>query len=66
MIQRTDLRAKYNLEGSMLEDLARACCCHCCDLIQMEKESQHREAETSKIVAEPYQTPAHDMQYFGK
>ncbi|KAI9793273.1 MAG: hypothetical protein M1816_000694 [Peltula sp. TS41687] len=65
-MQRADIRAKYNLEGTMLEDLLRSCCCTCCNLVQMEKESVHREEESKKLVAQQYQTPTHNMQYMSK
>jgi hypothetical protein len=42
-LQRSQIRAKYNLKGSFLSDVARACCCVLCDLTQQEKESQHHE-----------------------
>lgn len=42
-MQRADIRQRYNLQGSCLIDLATACCCGCCDLIQQEKESAARE-----------------------
>ena len=44
-LQRADLREKYNLQGSCLVDLATACCCGCCDLIQQDKEAEYREAQ---------------------
>ncbi|KAH7178171.1 PLAC8 family-domain-containing protein [Fusarium sp. MPI-SDFR-AT-0072] len=46
-LQRANLREKYNLQGSCLVDLATACCCGCCDLIQQDKEAEYREAHTS-------------------
>ncbi|KAK5993088.1 Protein PLANT CADMIUM RESISTANCE 4 [Cladobotryum mycophilum] len=42
-LQRSEVRDKYHLEGSCLGDLARSCCCACCNLIQLDKESEHRE-----------------------
>ncbi|KAL2172680.1 hypothetical protein VTG60DRAFT_4126 [Thermothelomyces hinnuleus] len=42
-MQRADLRTKHNLQGSCLLDIAGACCCHCCQLIQDDKEAAHRE-----------------------
>lgn len=38
-LQRQDIRHKYNLQGSCLGDIARACCCALCDLTQQEKET---------------------------
>lgn len=66
MMQRSDIRAKYNLEGTMMEDCVRSFFCSCCSLVQMEKETAHREEESKKLVAEQYQTPAHNMQYLSK
>jgi len=42
-MQRMDIRHKYNLEGSCITDIAAACCCALCDLVQQEKESEARE-----------------------
>lgn len=42
-MQRAGMREKYNLEGSCLGDLAKAYCCACCNLIQMDKEAKVRE-----------------------
>lgn len=42
-MQRADLRDKYHLRGSCATDIATACCCVLCDLVQQEKESEHRE-----------------------
>lgn len=41
-MQRADLRAKYNLQGDCLTDIAAACCCALCDLVQQEKEATFR------------------------
>ncbi|KAK1705626.1 hypothetical protein CaCOL14_007256 [Colletotrichum acutatum] len=46
-LQRANLREKHSLEGSCLVDLATACCCGCCDLIQQEKEAEFRETEAA-------------------
>lgn len=46
-MQRADLRDKYNLRGNCATDIATACCCVVCDLVQQEKESEHREALVS-------------------
>lgn len=42
-LQRADLRTKHNLQGSCLIDMATACCCGCCQLVQNDKEAAHRE-----------------------
>lgn len=42
-MQRSELRHRYNLEGSCLVDLATSCCCGCCSLIQQDKEAAYHE-----------------------
>ncbi|KAL8297987.1 hypothetical protein RB597_007040 [Gaeumannomyces tritici] len=42
-MQRADIRQRYNLEGSCITDIAVACCCGICDLVQQDKEVAHRE-----------------------
>ncbi|KAI3399278.1 hypothetical protein diail_7232 [Diaporthe ilicicola] len=42
-MQRADLRDRYHLRGNCAGDMARACCCVLCDLVQQEKEAEHRE-----------------------
>ncbi|KAF1814555.1 PLAC8-domain-containing protein [Eremomyces bilateralis CBS 781.70] len=44
-LQRSGIRQKYNLEGACLTDIAAACCCGCCDIIQQDKETELREKE---------------------
>jgi len=44
-MQRMEVRRKYNLQGSCLTDIAVACCCALCDLVQQEKETEVREKE---------------------
>ena len=44
-IQRSEIRKKYHLQGSCLTDIATACCCAICDLVQQEKETEFREKE---------------------
>ncbi|KAF4966387.1 hypothetical protein FSARC_5896 [Fusarium sarcochroum] len=46
-LQRANLREKHHLQGSCLVDLATACCCGCCDLIQQDKEAEYREAQVA-------------------
>jgi hypothetical protein len=62
-MQRADLRAKYNLQGDCITDIAAACCCGLCDLVQQEKEATYHglNQEASK---QPYQA-AGDMTYPG-
>ncbi|KAI1325950.1 duf614 domain-containing protein [Xylariaceae sp. FL0255] len=51
-LQRSDIRHKHNIEGSCLFDIAAACCCHCCTLIQSNKEVAHR----AQAIKEPDNT----------
>jgi len=44
-LQRMEIRRKYHLQGSCLTDIATACCCAICDLVQQEKETEFREKE---------------------
>ena len=42
-MQRAEIRNRYHLQGSCLVDIATACCCGICDLVQQEKETAHQE-----------------------
>ncbi|KAI0154246.1 PLAC8 family-domain-containing protein [Xylariaceae sp. FL1272] len=42
LLQRVEIRKRYNLQGNFLLDLATACCCHACVLVQNGKEVAHR------------------------
>jgi Cys-rich protein (TIGR01571 family) len=53
-MQSADIRKKYGLAGSCLEDIAKACCCALCTLTQNEKETIIREAEHQKGSSEQY------------
>lgn len=44
-MQRAEIRRKYHLQGNCLTDIAAACCCALCNLVQQEKESEFREKE---------------------
>ncbi|KAF2663679.1 PLAC8-domain-containing protein [Microthyrium microscopicum] len=46
-LQRSEVRQKYNLEGSCITDIAASCCCALCSLVQQEKEVTFRQAEKS-------------------
>ncbi|KAK4187391.1 PLAC8 family-domain-containing protein, partial [Podospora australis] len=48
-MQRADFRAKHNLQGSCLVDVALACCCGCCDIVQMDKEAELRSASIGSV-----------------
>ena len=54
-MQRSDVREKYHLQGSCLDDILLSCCCGCCTLIQNEKESAHREPLLAQGHKEQYQ-----------
>ena len=60
-MQRSELRAKYNLKGDCLTDLAKAWCCVLCDLTQQEKEAEHREKEL--LGAQQYSQGGNSMVY---
>ncbi len=58
-MQRADARAKYNLQGDCITDIALSCCCILCTLVQTDKEVEAREAAgagTTTGVKEPYQS----------
>lgn len=63
-MQRADIRAKYNLEGNCITDIAAACCCALCDLVQQEKEATYRELNHGGS-KQPYQA-AGGMVYPGQ
>ena len=50
MVQRADIRKKYNLQGDCVTDLLTTCCCGCCSLIQEDKEAEFREKELAEKV----------------
>jgi hypothetical protein len=58
-MQRSDIRHKYGLKGSCLTDIALACCCALCDLVQQEKETESRE----KLLASQQYTQGDAMVY---
>ncbi|KAM7203614.1 PLAC8 family domain containing protein [Naviculisporaceae sp. PSN 640] len=65
-MQRADIREKYHLEGSCLTDIALACCCGLCDLVQQEKEVAYRVQNggaSAAGVQQQYQAPAGGMAY---
>lgn len=43
ILQRADIRKKYNLQGTFITDVFTACCCGCCSLVQQDKEVEYRE-----------------------
>ncbi|KAI0433097.1 PLAC8 family-domain-containing protein [Xylaria sp. FL1042] len=42
LLQRVEIRKRYNLQGNFLLDLAASCFCHTCILVQNGKEVAHR------------------------
>ncbi|KAB5582323.1 PLAC8 family-domain-containing protein [Coniochaeta sp. 2T2.1] len=56
-MQRADIRAKYNLQGSCMTDIAAACCCGLCDLVQQEKEAQYQALHAEAANKQQYQAP---------
>ncbi len=56
-MQRADIRQKYNLQGNCLTDIATACCCGLCDMVQQDKEATLREAQGAGAVKQQYQAP---------
>ncbi|KAI1123708.1 PLAC8 family-domain-containing protein [Nemania abortiva] len=62
LLQRVEIRKRYNLQGNFLVDLAMSCCCHTCVLVQNGKEVAHR-ATASKLDTAGYQTNAQTMVY---
>jgi PLAC8 family len=61
MLQRSEVRAKYNLAGSGLGDCARAYCCACCEIIQEDKELALRAKSSPQAAG--YQKPEGGMTY---
>ncbi|KAF2621944.1 hypothetical protein BU25DRAFT_378627 [Macroventuria anomochaeta] len=53
LINRGDMRAKYNLTGNGCKDCLCACCCAPCDLMQQDKEVQHREEQGKPLLNQP-------------
>ncbi|KAL2266004.1 hypothetical protein VTJ83DRAFT_5356 [Remersonia thermophila] len=64
-MQRAEIRAKHNLQGDFLTDVALAFCCGCCSIVQADKEAEHREKLlASNVQQQGYQAPA-GMSYPG-
>ncbi|KAK0616721.1 PLAC8 family-domain-containing protein [Immersiella caudata] len=55
-LQRAEIRARYNLQGSCLVDIATACCCGVCDLVQQDKEVDTHEKGGSAPIQQQYQS----------
>lgn len=58
------MRQKYDLEGSIIEDVFKAGCCTCCSIIQAEKESKlllgGKRTDIASVVDEQYTGSTHD------
>ncbi|EFX00261.1 duf614 domain containing protein [Grosmannia clavigera kw1407] len=63
-MQRADIREKYNLQGNCIVDIAAACCCGLCDLVQQEKEVSRRGNLQQDAVKQQYQSN-NEMAYPG-
>ena len=69
MLQRADIRKKYNLQGDFVMDVVGACCCGCCSLVQMEKEVVYREGlggANGDVSAQEGYKKGEEMVYGGK
>jgi len=53
-LKRSELREKYHIEGSIVEDCALSWCCGCCAVIQQDKEVRTR--LSADVVTSGYQT----------
>jgi len=47
-LKRGELREQYNIKGDQLTDCLLSACCHCCVLIQHDKEIVHRQVAEGK------------------
>ncbi|KAK5662344.1 hypothetical protein OQA88_8254 [Cercophora sp. LCS_1] len=55
-MQRREIRERYSLQGNCLTDIATACCCGVCDLVQQEKEVALLSEKGGEAVTEQYKT----------
>ncbi|KAH6621734.1 PLAC8 family-domain-containing protein [Boeremia exigua] len=53
LLNRGEVRAEYGLNGNGCKDCLCACCCAPCDLLQQEKEVEHREAQRRPLLDQP-------------
>lgn len=61
MMQHTDIRRQYNLEGDLATDIFKTWCCGCCTLIQQAKETEYRALNSS--VSQPQYQATDQMKY---
>lgn len=59
--RRYHLRQKYGIDGNILRDVATHFCCHCCALVQEDKEITLRETERKKIFAQEQDSLADEL-----
>jgi len=52
-MQRAEIRRKYHLQGTCIEDILLSCCCGLCSLVQQDKEAAHREPLMSQQQYQP-------------
>jgi hypothetical protein len=64
VLQRSGIRKKYNIQGSLVEDIVWSWCCSPCALVQAEKEVEIAEAEKAALVSKQY-AATEQMQYGG-
>jgi hypothetical protein len=60
MMDRTEIREKFGISGSVGTDFLYSFCCSCCVIIQNAKEVEKRNAAAAGPVA--YQSPNEKMQ----
>lgn len=65
IMQRSQMRKKYNIQGTMIEDCLRSWCCMCCTIVQNNKEAEFRENEKSAVMTKQY-AATEQMQYGGQ
>lgn len=65
VLQRHELRTKYNLQGDFVTDCLTTWCCVCCNLIQTEKEAEYRALHNPAPVVAQEVKPAEGMTYPG-
>lgn len=53
LLNRGDMRTRYNLTGNGCKDCLCACCCSPCDLMQQDKEAGHREKQGKPLLGQP-------------
>lgn len=52
LLQRHDIKTKYNLDGDFATDCLKAWCCGCCDLIQQDKEAAYQALNNPTVMTE--------------